>query len=87
MTPRQIQQKAYDGIPALAERWLAPIAERLRNAIELAESGQLTPEQFAAVIAQMEREAPELLARMDTQHLADTLEEIQLEGMLYSLER
>jgi hypothetical protein len=86
MTPRKLSRQAAQGIPQMAERWLAPVAERLRYLIDLAERGTLTDRDFFALVATMEREAPTLLTRLDAPLLARQLEDLQLEAILTALE-
>lgn len=86
MTPRQLSRKAAQGIPEVAERWLAPVAERLRYLVGIAEGGTMTDRDFFHLVATMEREAPTLLTRLDAPYLARTLEELQLEAILIPLE-
>ena len=87
MTLKEIQRQAIRGIPQIAEQWLAPIGERLRDAIAVAESGTLSDAQFAAYISALYEESPKLLDRIDVMTLADSLADVQAEAMLTELER
>lgn len=81
-TVDRLAENVGTGLTGYAREWLAPIMPSLIRLIALAESNQITDEDFVAELQKMQRAAPEMMDLVDSQGLEDVLMAVISTGAL-----